>query len=207
LSGIKLIGYKKMTSAIQNTVLFLGKFIASPRTIGAIAPSGPKLAQEIVRLAGAESARTVLELGPGTGSFTQVIAGHLPSDAHFVAIEADSHLALLLRRKMPSVRVVAGSAEHIDRIMKSYLLSQADCIISGLPWSTFDVGLQDRILNAAHDALRPGGKFATFSYVHALPLRKAKRFRAVLDRKFRTVEKSPIIWKNLPPAFVYCCTK
>ena len=111
-----------MASAIQNAFLFLGKFIASPRTIGAIAPSGAALARQMVRLAEVESARTVLELGPGTGSFTTVIARHLPPDANFIAIEADPHLAVLLRKKMPTVRTVAGSAEHIDRIMKSYNL-------------------------------------------------------------------------------------
>lgn len=196
-----------MTNSIQNTVLFFGKFIASPRSIGAIAPSGPKLAQEIVRLADVGSAKTVLELGPGTGAFTSVIACHLAADAHFVAIEADPHLALLLRKKMPAVRTVAGSAEHIGRIMKSYRLPPADCIVSGLPWSTFDAALQDRILCAARDVLRPGGKFVTFSYVHALPLRQAKQFRAVMERTFATVQKSPVIWKNLPPAFIYCCQK
>lgn len=196
-----------MINAIQNTVLFFGKFIASPRSIGAIAPSGSQLAAEIVRLVEVGSAGVVLELGPGTGVFTSVISRYLPVNAHFIAIEADPHLALMLRKKMPAVRVVAGSAEHIGRIMKSYHLSQADCIVSGLPWSTFSDSLQDSILQAARDVLRSGGKFATFSYVHALPLRQAKRFRAKLESSFSTVEKSPVIWKNLPPAFVYCCTK
>lgn len=196
-----------MINAIQNTFLFLGKFIASPRTIGAIAPSGPALARQIVRLAEVPTAQTVLELGPGTGAFTAVIARQLAPTAQFVAIEADPHLALLLRKKMPTVRTIAASAEHIDRIMKSYRLPPADCIISGLPWSTFSEDLQNRILNAAHNVLRPGGTFTTFSYVHALPLRQAKRFRAKLNRNFTTVQVSPIIWKNLPPAFVYCCKK
>lgn len=196
-----------MTSAIQNKVLFFGKFIASPRTIGAIAPSGPQLAKEIVRRSNVDSAQVVLELGPGTGAFTTVIRRHLSAEARFIAIEADPHLALLLRKKMPSVHIVAGSAEHINRIMKSYHLSQADCIISGLPWATFDVTLQNRILRAACDVLRPGGTFTTFSYVHAIPLRQARRFRTALENTFVTVEKSPIIWKNLPPAFIYCCRK
>lgn len=196
-----------MINAIQNKFLFFSKFIASPRTIGAIAPSGPELARQIVHLADVKSAKTVLELGPGTGVFTAVIARSLGAKTNFLAIEADPHLALLLRKKMPKVRIVAGSAEHINRIMKTYRLPQADSIISGLPWSAFDDGLQDRILLAARDVLRPGGIFATFSYIHAMPLQKAKRFRKVLDRNFSDVDKSPVIWKNLPPAFIYCCRK
>jgi phospholipid N-methyltransferase len=196
-----------MSNSIQNTFLFLSKFVTSPRTIGAIAPSGAALARQMVRLAEVESAKTVLELGPGTGSFTIMIARHLAPDANFIAIEADPHLAVLLRKKMPKVRTVAGSAEHIGRIMNSYHFSHADCIVSGLPWATFDSGLQDRILNAARDILRPGGTFTTFSYVHSQPLRQAKRFRCKLDQTFATVVKSPVVWNNLPPAFVYCCKK
>lgn len=196
-----------MISAIQNTVLFFGKFITSPKTIGAIAPSSPALARLIVDLAGVKNARTVLELGPGTGAFTKVISAHLAPDAHFIAIEANPTLAVVLRKKMPAVRTVAGSAEHIRRIMNTYHLTEADCIVSGLPWAAFDSGLQDRILTAARDILRPGGKFTTFSYIHAQPMRQAKRFRQLLEKTFRTVEKSPVVWKNLPPAFVYCCEK
>ena len=194
-------------NATQNKFLFLGKFIASPKTIGAIAPSGSVLAEQMVRLGCIETSRTVLELGPGTGVFTAAICRHLPADAHLITIEANPHLALLLRKKMPAVRTVAGSAEHLDRIMKSYRLSHADSIISGLPFATFGSALQDRILYAVRQALRPGGTFVTFSYLHARPLSKAKRFRDKLEQLFADVETSPIIWKNLPPAFVYRCRK
>lgn len=196
-----------MTDSIQNAVLFFRKFIASPKTIGAIAPSSPALAREIVRLANVETAQTVLELGPGTGAFTTVIAQHLAADARFIAIEADPHLAALLQNKMPAVCTIAGSAEHIRRIMNTYKLPPADCIVSGLPWASFESSLQDRILNAAWDALRPGGLFTTFSYVHAQPLAQAKRFRKKLNQTFTTVEKSSIVWKNIPPAFIFCCQK
>ncbi|HDS84823.1 MAG TPA: methyltransferase domain-containing protein [Phycisphaerales bacterium] len=194
-------------NATQNKFLFLGKFVASPKTIGAIAPSGSVLAEQMVRLGGVETSRTVLELGPGTGVFTAAICRHLPSDAHLITIEANPHLALLLRKKMPAVRTVAGSAEHLDRIMKSYRLAQADSIISGLPFATFEPALQDRILYAVRQALRPGSTFVTFSYLHARPLSKAKRFRDKLAQLFADVETSPIIWKNLPPAFIYRCRK
>ena len=51
------------------------------------------------------------------------------------------------------------------------------------------------------------GRFVTFAYIHAQPMRQAKRFREKLNHTFAAVEKSPIVWKNLPPAFVYCCQK
>ncbi len=196
-----------MLHVIRNSALFFGKFISSPKSIGAIAPSSAALARRMVEAGGVKNASFVLELGPGTGAFTKLIAANLKTDAQLLAIEADPHLAVMLRKKMPDVRIVAGSAEHIDRILKSYRLPQADCIISGLPWAAFDAGLQDRILNAAHDALCPGGTFATFAYIHALPLPQAKRFRQKLESAFSRVQRTPVVWNNLPPAFVYFCTK
>ncbi|NLK40667.1 MAG: methyltransferase domain-containing protein [Planctomycetes bacterium] len=192
---------------LQNSLLFLGKFITSPTTIGAIAPSSAALAKQMVQLGNIETARTVLELGPGTGVFTEAICRRLPKDAVFIAIEVDPQLALLLRKKMPEVRTVAGSAEHLDRIMKSYGLTQADSIVSELPFVSFEPALQDRILYAVRQALRPGGTFVTFSYLHARLLPKAKRFRHALQEMFCDVQLSPVVWKNLPPAFVYQCRK
>ena len=57
------------------------------------------------------------------------------------------------------------------------------------------------------ESLRPGGTFATFAYLHALCLPNARRFRKRLESVFTKVELSPVVWMNLPPAFVYRCTK
>ena len=51
-----------MIQAIRNAGLFLRKFISSPKKIGAIAPSSPALARQIVNLANVKGAKTVLEL-------------------------------------------------------------------------------------------------------------------------------------------------
>ena len=35
----------------------------------------------------------------------------------------------------------------------------------------------------------------------------AKRFAGLLPNYFTTVSKSPVVWKNVPPAFVYRCRR
>ena len=53
----------------------------------------------------------------------------------------------------------------------------------------------------------PGGQFATFAYLQGLLLPAGQRFKDKLAQSFSKVEKSPTVWRNLPPAFVYRCTK
>lgn len=51
--------------------------------------------------------------------------------------------------------------------------------------------------------LGPGtGSFAAFTYLHAVPLAAARRFRALLADRFEEVIASRTIWRNTPPAFV-----
>ena len=54
--------------------------------------------------------------------------------------------------------------------------------------------------------LRPGGTFATFAYWQGLALPAGQRFASRLRSTFSRVQRSPTVWKNLPPAFVYRCT-
>jgi hypothetical protein len=47
------------------------------------------------------------------------------------------------------------------------------------------------------------GRFSTFAYRHASWSPPARRFSAALHDRFAVVEKAPVIWTNLPPAFAY----
>ena len=46
----------------------------------------------------------------------------------------------------------------------------------------------------------------TFAYLQGLLLKAGKRFRKRLDDTFANVRRSPTVWWNLPPAFVYRCS-
>jgi len=86
-------------------------------------------------------------------------------------------------------------------------MESVDCIISGLPWSTFSEPLQVELLDEMMRVLRPGGCFVTFAYIHGLTLPPAKRFAHLLQRYFGSVSKSQVIWRNVPPALVYRCRR
>ena len=89
--------------------------------------------------------------------------------------------------------------------MRNKDIQHLDVIVSGIPWSLLKSKEQDLLLKNIHQALKKGGSFSTFAYV--LPTPKALSFKKKLRKYFSQVKTSPIIWNNLPPAFVYYCKK
>jgi phospholipid N-methyltransferase len=197
----------RLLTAVRDHARFLGALARRPTRVGAVAPSSGRLAQAMTRGMGLEHARVVVELGPGTGAFTRVIERQVSPQALLLAVELDAALAAELRRRHPRARVVHDSAERLVEHLDTHGHPAADCIISGLPWASFPRDLQERLLEAVFAGLRPGGRFATFAYVHALRFPPARRFRRALEQIFPVVATSPVVWRNLPPAVVHRCQK
>jgi phosphatidylethanolamine/phosphatidyl-N-methylethanolamine N-methyltransferase len=193
-------------SRLVEWLRFLREFARAPRATGAIAPSSPVLAEAMVRDMQLETARHVVELGAGTGAFTSVIARRLPHSARFMAMELNPRLAASLRETFPGeVDVVCDSAVKLCRHLGRKSVGGVDAIVSSLPWVCFPAEQQRVILREIRRALRPGGRFSTFAYAHAAWLPSGLKFRRELKQVFEQNEVLPIVWRNLPPAFIYRC--
>ena len=145
---------------------------------------------------------TVVELGPGTGSFTELLLQRLDKRGRLLALEINAVNIGVLRRRFLPCEVIHDSAEHMPRYLGS---KRAECIVSGLAWGNMMAPTQDRILAAILSSLAPGGQFVAFAYVHALWFPTSLRFRRRLFQYFKRVETTPIVWRNVPPALVYRC--
>lgn len=183
------------------------KFLSNPGKVGAFCASSRALAVEMTRHIGMENAGTVVELGPGTGAITCEIIPRLAENSKFIAVELDKEMAENIRERFPRASVSCGCASNLPEILNENGCPHTDIIISGLPWAIFPEKLQDEILGAVIEALPPGGRFATFAYIQGVMLPAGIRFRRRLENLFSKVESSHIIWRNLPPAFVYRCQK
>jgi phosphatidylethanolamine/phosphatidyl-N-methylethanolamine N-methyltransferase len=185
---------------------FFQAFIREPASVGALSPSSRALARAMIQGFALDSAKTVVELGPGTGSFTGLIRERLEQKSTFITMELDGSQARLLQRRFPDLVVYNDSAEKLGEYLALHGKEKADYIVSGLPWANLPVPEQTRILNAIVESLANRGTFTTFAYSHARWLPKARQFRRNLEERFREVKTSPVIWRNLPPAFVYRCS-
>jgi phosphatidylethanolamine/phosphatidyl-N-methylethanolamine N-methyltransferase len=187
----------------NDTALFLGQFLRAPAVIGAVAPSSRRLASAVCSPIPERGEPTVVELGPGTGPFTAEIQERLAGRGHHLAVEVNERLAMLLAARFPSVDVAHADAAQLSDLLRGRGLPQADAVVSGLPWAAFPRELQSELLAALTSAMNPGAAFTTFSYIHAIPLSSARRFRALLAERFEEVIPGRTVWRNAPPAFVF----
>src|SRR6185369_3766935 len=143
---------------------FLATFVRHPISTGAVAPSSQWLAECMTEDMHLKQADTVVELGPGTGVFTEAIQSHLGPNTTFLAIEINPDFASALKQRFPNVNIINGSAERLEEYLARFGKSSADSVLCGLPWASFSQDLQNRLLGAVVSARKPGGKFATFAY-------------------------------------------
>jgi phospholipid N-methyltransferase len=181
---------------------FLSAFVRQPLTVGACWPSSPALSRVVVDCCEVRSDAVVVELGPGTGAFTGVLLKKLRARGRLMAVEINPSNVKVLRRRFPECEVIEDSAEHLPRHLNG---TRADCIVSGLAWGNMLPRTQNRILRAILKSLKPGGQFVAFAYVHAAWFPTTRRFRRRLLRHFDRVTTTPIVWRNLPPAYVFRC--
>ncbi len=191
----------------MNRVEFLKQFVRYPTLTCAIAESSKEMADLITDTAELSRASMVVELGSGTGVFTEKILEKISEDGKAFALEINENFVKETKRRCPEAIVYYDSAVNVATYLKEAGVEKCDRIISGLPWASFPENVQNQILDTVADVLEPGGKFLTFAYVHGLCLPAGRRFRKCLFSRFRKVLATRIIWQNLPPAFVYCAEK
>lgn len=187
-------------------MLFLSQTFQSPRCTGAIAPSSKKLAALVVEKAQLKEAKSVVELGPGTGVFSKEIISRISKNTVYFAIEINDNFVEDLAKKFPELKVCHNSAENIKKCLQENKLSCCDRVVSGLPWTAFETGFQKKLVEKIHDVLEDGGIFVTFCYYPLNYLPGGKSFKTMLNEYFPQVIESEIVC-NIPPAFVYICKK
>lgn len=147
----------------NNRIAFLQGFLKEPQLVGSIIPSSRFLEQRLVELTRVAEARTVVELGPGTGGTTQTLLRAMHPDARLIAIELNPDFHPILRQIEDSrLTVHEGNALELHHVIEAHAVGAPDVVLSGIPFSTLKQDLGERILRAVFDALAPGGRFVAY---------------------------------------------
>ena len=184
------------------SLAFIARFISGPTKVGALFPSSRELAEAMLEGITFESGDIIVEYGPGTGAFTELILERLPEGARYLGIERDPHFHGHLVDRFPGVDFHRGSAEEIRELLNDRGWRDPRLILSGLPFASMPLEIQDLILAATREALHEEGEFRTFTYPLCWYLTGSMRFRKVALNHFGEHRKSRTIHKNIPPAKV-----
>jgi phospholipid N-methyltransferase len=193
--------------AMKDYAKFIREFVKNPKRIGAITPSSKILSRKMVDWIAWKSVNVVIEYGPGTGIFTKHIISNMRPSTKYIAIEINPDFVATLRTRFPRVKIYHDSVQNVHDICAREAISEVDVVISGLPWALISHTDQEAYIDATCRVLKPRGYFATFAYLTGLLLPDGQHFKRMLHQKFSHVETSGTAWLNLPPAFVYRCTR
>ena len=174
---------------------FLRGFLREPQQVGSVIPSSRFLERRLVSLSGIRGARTVVELGPGTGGTTRAVLQQLRHSGKLLSIEIDPQFVSVLRRNTDRRLLVHhGSAADLLEILDHYHLGAPEAVISGIPFSTMSSSLGRRIVEQIHAALCPGGYFVAYQVRDRIAALGRPIFGAVeVLREFR----------NIPPVRIF----
>jgi phosphatidylethanolamine/phosphatidyl-N-methylethanolamine N-methyltransferase len=180
--------------AANGTLVFLKAWLKSPLRVGAIAPSGERLARTMARVVPRRSNLPVVELGGGTGSITAALLRRIEAE-RLIVLERDPELARHLRRKFPAITVVQGDARHLDRELKALGIQRVAAVVSGLPLMAMPKRIQREILDACFKVLEPGAPYIQFTYSLFSPLPRRE-----FGLNGRPVAR---VMQNVPPASIW----
>ncbi|MCS6885292.1 MAG: rRNA adenine N-6-methyltransferase family protein [Acidobacteriota bacterium] len=186
-------------------LLFVKTFLKNPTEIGSAVPSSRFLVEGMLSRLNLEQARVVVEYGPGTGVLTKAILDRVEQKAFFFALETNIELCEMLRNKFPGTNIINDSAENVELHLERLGLDAADYVISSLPFALIKPEVCSRIMASTWRALRAGGVFVTYQYVHSRILTTSS-FTRVHTKAFSRMDTS-VVFRNFPPAFVFRCVK
>ncbi|KZL19578.1 Ribosomal RNA small subunit methyltransferase A [Pseudovibrio axinellae] len=178
---------------------FLRAWVDSPLTTGALAPSGPVLAQRMAEFIPIQSNNPVLELGPGTGPVTKAILDEGVSKDRLTCLEYRDDFCEHLSEKFEGLRVVQGDAYNMRPSLKHIAPNTLCAVVSSLPLVSRPMKYRMQCIKDAFALMRPGAPFIQFSYSLVSPV--------TLKSTMFSWSKTGWIIKNIPPARVWIYRK
>ncbi|AIZ64201.1 hypothetical protein PK28_11835 [Hymenobacter sp. DG25B] len=175
---------------------FLEEFFRNPATVGSMVPSSRELTEQVMEPIDFTRAQCIVEYGPGTGVFTDVLMQRRQPDTAIVLIEVNRRFCQLLQKRYAGhahVHIIHGSADKTTEYLRQRNLPPADFVVCGLPFTSLPRRLGWRILENTRQALQPAGRLILFQY----SLRNKKLF----GRFFQLLSNVHVLL-NIPPAYV-----
>lgn len=185
-----------MTNRTADAFLFFRAWLSAPLRVASVTPSGRALSSLMTTEISADTG-TVIELGPGTGVFTEALLNRGVAEENLVLVEYGSEFASQLSDRFPAAKTVQMDAAQL-RKLPIHASAPVGAVVSGLPLLSMPLRKVHAILEGAFSHLRPGGAFYQFTYGPRCPIA-----RPLLDRLGLKATYIGCTLANVPPAAVY----
>ena len=193
---------------VPNAYLFFRESMRSLRLTASVFPSSRNLASALARPIDFRSARTVVELGPGTGAVTHEILKRMRPDGRLFAIDIIPTFIDHLRATChdPRLVLVRGSATDLQSLLAPYNVRSVDAVISSLPLTLMEDEIRTLIMQQIGECLVADGTLTQCQWEIARLRLGGFRGERFLRRFFGDVSVGRVIL-NLPPNLVFTCRR
>jgi len=185
---------------VSKRIDFFKVAVKNLKTSGTIAPSSRFLAQKMIKNIDFSTAKVLVELGAGDGVITHQILKKITPDAHLICFEVNDEFYKHLQQiNHPQLTVLKVSAEEIQIELEKLGYTKACHIISSLPLTIIPKEISQVILKNSLDSLIANGTFIQYQYSLTYFKYLKEVFKDEISLGFELL--------NIPPAFIYRCTK
>jgi phospholipid N-methyltransferase len=191
---------------MKENIEFLQAFLKNPLKVGALTPSSPELASELLHGITPDKDNIVLELGVGTGAVTKFLRDVIPTRESYLGIEIDRDLVRTLNKRYPDLNIICGNAAEAYSIHAEKGLGKVRYLICCLPFVSLPKEVSEAVLADIEKFMDEGCELRLFQYAHGYYLPPARKLREFLKRRYGKSRRSPLILKNVPPAYTFTWT-
>ena len=186
---------------MNENLQFLQAFLKNPSKVGAITPSSPDLAAEMLQGIVPDEDNIVLELGVGTGAITKYLRDIIPTPSSYMGLELDPRLVRKVKQRYPEMNIISGNAAEAYSIHRDSGLGKVRYLVCGLPFVSLPKEISELILVEIEKFMDEGCELRLFQYAHGYFLPPAIKLRESLKSRYGVLRRSPLVLKNVPPAF------
>lgn len=182
-----------MNDKTKEHILFGVNFLKNPLRNASVIPSSVWARRAMLKNINFRSVHSIVELGPGTGTFTEEIIRRSKPGTKIILIEIEKSYVRLLRKKFGKRVIVENSSAHLlDEVLAKHGLERADLIISGLPFPPEKIKKQ--IFRSIRRQTDQGTIFRFFTYMPP-----------VIKKVYKTlpIKKLFFVPRNFPPLWVF----
>lgn len=178
----------------MGTLTYL-KTLVRDRNVASITPSSSYTVRKTTKSIDFTKDNIIVEFGPGTGVFSEYLLKRMSSHSRLIMIELNPDFAEMLHGISDKrVSVYNDSAAAIEEILANEGLSEADYILSGIPFSFLDADIKQSILSKSASSLTEDGAFLAYQ--------TSSHLKEYLEQHFGDVKVS-YEWRNIPPMCIY----